>query len=135
MKNYSTKKMPAPKPLEFRTTDGRRVLCGKNNHQNDYLTTKIASKQDYWFHVKNQPGSHCVLFTDGDEPTERDFTEAAMIAAYYSKASEGQNVPVDYTLVRNVRKPGGSKPGFVIYTTNYTAYVTPDERHVLAMKV
>lgn len=135
MKSYTSKKLSTPKLMEFRTTDGRRVLCGKNNHQNDYLTTKLASKQDYWFHVKNQPGSHCVLEGGSDEPTERDFTEAAMIAAYYSKASEGQNVPVDYTLVRNVKKPGGSRPGFVIYTTNYTAYVTPDERKVLSMKV
>ena len=111
------------------------VLVGKNNHQNDHLTTKVASKWDYWFHVKNQPGSHCVLFTDGEEPSERDFTEAATIAAYYSKVSEGVNVPVDYTLVKNIRKPGGAKPGFVTYSTNYTAYVTPDEKLVLARKV
>ncbi len=134
MKNYAQKKLAAPKPMEFRSSGGYRILCGKNNHQNDYLTTRLASKLDYWFHVKNQPGSHCIMITDGEEPAERDFTEAAMIAAYYSKASEGQNVAVDYTQVKNVRKPGGSKPGFVIYTTNYTAYVTPDERAVLAMK-
>ncbi len=135
MKNYTAKKLSAPKLMEFRSTDGARILCGKNNHQNDYLTTKAADKTDYWFHVKNQPGSHCVLITDGKEPTDRDFTEAAMIAAYYSKASEGVQVPVDYTQIKNVRKPGGAKPGFVIYNTNYTAYVTPDERHVLSLKV
>lgn len=135
MKNYSAKKLTAPKLMEFRTSGGYRLLCGKNNHQNDYLTTRVASKTDYWFHVKNQPGSHCVLFCEGEEPAERDFTEAAAIAAYYSKASEGQNVAVDYTLVKNVRKPSGSKPGFVIYNTNYTAYVTPDEKLVLSLKV
>lgn len=135
MKNYQKKKLAAPKLMEFRTVGGYRVLVGKNNHQNDYLTTKLAGKSDYWFHVKNQPGSHCVMFTEGEEPSERDFTEAAMIAAHYSKVSEGVNVPVDYTLVRNIRKPGGSKPGFVTYSTNYTAYVTPDEKSVLALKV
>ena len=135
MKNYAAKKLAAPKLMEFKTSGGYRVLVGKNNHQNDHLTTKVASKWDYWFHVKNQPGSHCVLFTDGEEPAERDFTEAATIAAYYSKVSEGVNVPVDYTLVKNIRKPGGAKPGFVTYSTNYTAYVTPDEKLVLARKV
>ncbi len=134
MKSYAAKKLSQPKLMEFRTTNGLRVLCGKNNHQNDWLTTRVASKSDYWFHVKNQPGSHCVLFCEDGEPTERDFTEAATIAAYYSKASDGQNVPVDYTLVKNVRKPNGSKPGFVIYTTNYTAYVTPDERLVMSLR-
>lgn len=133
MKNYSQKKLASPKLMEFETTDGRRVLVGKNNHQNDQLTIKTAEKTDYWFHVKNQPGSHVILF-GGGEPTDRDFTEAAMIAAYYSKASEGENVAVDYTLVKNVRKPGGSKPGFVTYNTNYTAYVTPDERLVMSLR-
>ncbi len=134
MKNYSAKKLQTPKFMEFRTTDGKKVLVGKNNHQNDQLTTKLAEKSDFWFHIKNQPGSHAILFTEGGEPTDRDFTEAAIIAAYYSKASEGQNVPVDYTLVKNVKKPGGSKPGFVTYSTNYTAYVTPDERLMMSLR-
>lgn len=134
MKNYSAKKLSTPKFMEFETTDGKKLLVGKNNHQNDQLTTKIASKFDYWFHIKNQPGSHVILFTDGEEPTDRDYTEAAMVAAYYSKASEGQNVPVDYTLIKNIRKPGGSKPGFVTYSTNYTAYVTPNERYVTELR-
>ncbi|MBQ8551224.1 MAG: NFACT family protein [Clostridia bacterium] len=134
MKNYSAKKLSAPKLMEFKSSGGYRILCGKNNHQNDYLTTRMADKHDYWFHVKNQPGSHCVMFTEGEEPSERDFTEAAMIAAYYSKASEGVNVPVDYTLIRSIRKPSGSKPGFVTYSTNYTAYVTPDEKTVISLR-
>ena len=135
MKNYSPKKMSAPKLMEFKSSGGYRILCGKNNHQNDYLTTRLASKSDYWFHVKNQPGSHVVMMTDGEEPGERDFTEAAMIAAYHSKVSEGQNVAVDYTLIRNIKKPSRSKPGFVTYLTNYTAFVTPDEKTVLSLKI
>ena len=71
---------------------------------------------------------------DGEEPDAQDFTEAAMIAAYYSKVSDGESVPVDYTLIKNVKKPSGSKPGFVIYTTNYTAYVTPDRDLVEKLK-
>ncbi len=135
MKNYAAKKLSAPKLMEFRSSGGYRILCGKNNHQNDHLTTRVADKTDYWFHVKNQPGSHCVMITDGEEPSERDFTEAAIIAAYYSKVSDGVNVPVDYTLIKNIRKPNGSKPGFVTYNTNYTAYVTPDEKTVLSLKI
>lgn len=134
MKNYSEQKQRAPKPLEFVSSSGYRILCGKNNSQNDYVTTKMANKLDYWFHVKNAPGSHVVLMCDGEEPDAQDFTEAAMIAAYYSKVSDGESVPVDYTLIKNVKKPSGSKPGFVIYTTNYTAYVTPDRDLVEKLK-
>ena len=134
MKNYSEQKHRVPKPLEFVSSSGYRILCGKNNSQNDHLTTKLAGKLDYWFHVKNAPGSHVVLFCDGNEPDSKDFTEAAIIAAYYSKLSDGESVPVDYTLVKNVKKPNGSKPGFVIYTTNYTAYVTPDKTVVDALR-
>ncbi len=132
MKNYTTKKQTTPTLIRFRTDDGRLVLCGKNNMANDYLTTKVAARSDWWFHVKNQPGSHVVMQSagDADEPTERDFTQAAMIAAYHSKAADGVSVPVDYTHVRSVKKPAGSKPGFVIYTTNWTAYVTPDRETV-----
>ncbi len=135
MKNYAAKKLSAPKLMEFKSSGGYRILCGKNNHQNDHLTTRVAAKHDYWFHVKNQPGSHCVMITDGEEPSEQDFTEAAIIAAYYSKVSDGENVAVDYTLIKNIRKPNGSKPGFVTYNTNYTAYVTPDEKLVLSLKI
>ncbi len=140
MKSYAAKKLAQPKLMEFRTTDGAKVLVGKNNHQNDQLSTKLASKSDYWFHVKDRPGSHAVLFVDtvaseDGEPTDRDFTEAAEIAAYHSSDREGVSVPVDYTLAKNLRKPSGSKPGFVTYSTNYTAYVTPSERRVLALRV
>lgn len=140
MKSYTAAKMKPSKPIELHTSGGYRLLVGKNNSQNDYVTTKAAGKNDYWFHVKNIPGSHVIMFADsnpereGEEPTERDFTEAATVAAYYSKAREGENVAVDYTLIRNVKKPAGSKPGFVIFTKNWTAYVTPDEKLVKSLK-
>lgn len=133
MKNYNVSKQQAPKPIKFITSGGYTVLCGKNNKQNDYITTKLASKTDWWFHVKNLPGSHVLLQTNGDEPPETDFTEAAEIAAFYSKA-EGNNIAVDYTLAKNVKKPAGSKPGFVIYHINWTAYVTPNEKKIIAMQ-
>ena len=117
-------------PLEFVTSGGYKVLCGKNNLQNDYITTVEAGKNDYWFHVKNMPGSHVVMFCNDEEPDAVDFTESAMIAAYYSSGKKIPNVAVDYTKVRNIKKPSGSKPGFVVYETNYSAYVTADEEKV-----
>ena len=120
--------------MQFKTTDGMTVLCGKNNAQNEHVTHKLAAKLDYWFHAKQKAGSHVVLVTDGCEPTDRDFTEAAEIAAYYSKA-EGQNIAVDYSLAKNIKKPAGAKPGFVIYHTNYTAYVTPDAEKISKLRV
>ncbi len=121
-------------PMTFRTSGGWEVLCGKNNLQNDYITTVAASKNDYWFHVKNMPGSHTVMLCGDAEPDAVDFTESAMIAAYYSSGRKIPNVAVDYTKIRNIRKPSGAKPGFVVYDTNYSAYVTADEDRVLAMK-
>ena len=108
--------------MRFTTTDGMTLLVGRNNIQNDHLTFKVAAKDDLWFHVKDIPGSHVILVTEGEEPTDRDYTEAASTAAYYSKAT-GDLVAVDYTRVKNIKKPQGSKPGFVTYKTNYTAYV------------
>ncbi len=136
MKNYTEKKQSRPSITRYLTTDGHTVLCGRNNMANDFLTTKIASRGDWWFHVKNQPGSHVVLelFEGEEEPDARTFTEAAEIAAYNSKARGGAMIPVDYTRVSKVKKPAGAKPGFVIYTTNWTAYVTPDEQRIEAMK-
>ena len=136
MKNYTEKKQTQPSIAKYKTTDGHTVLCGRNNIANDYLTTKLAARGDWWFHVKNQPGSHVVLelFDADDEPSGETFTEAAEIAAYNSKARGGVMIPVDYTRVSKVKKPAGGKPGYVIYTTNWTAYVTPDEERVLAMK-
>ena len=133
MKSYSARKPHTPTVMQFVTPDGMRVLCGKNNVQNEYITHKLASKLDYWFHAKQTAGSHVVLVTDGREPTDLDFTVAAEIAAFYSKA-EGANIAVDYTLAKNVKKPAGAKPGFVIYHTNWTAYVTPDAERIAAMR-
>ncbi len=115
------------KPIEYVTSGGYRLLCGKNNLQNDHLTTKVAEKGDWWFHVKGAPGSHVIMFTDGrDEPSARDFTEAATVAACNSSLCDGKNVEVDYTLIKYVKKPSASKPGFVTYNTYWSAVVTPD---------
>ncbi len=121
--------------MEFKSSGGYRILCGKNNLQNDYLTTVLADKFDMWFHVKGMPGSHTVMLCGKDEPTAQDYTEAAIIAAYYSKGKQIPNVPVDYTRIKNVKKPSGAKPGFVIYETNFTAYVTASEETVKKLKV
>lgn len=133
MKSYSVRKAHAPTVMQFVTPDGMRVLCGKNNVQNEYITHKLAENHDYWFHAKQTAGSHVVLVTEGREPTDGDFTAAAEIAAYYSKA-EGANIGVDYTLAKHVKKPSGAKPGFVIYHTNWTAYVTPNAEKISAMR-
>ena len=98
------------------------IYYGKNNIQNDYLTLKFADKQDIWFHVKNYPGSHVVVFAEGETVPDSTLTEAAILAATNSKA-DGKKVAVDYTQVRYVKKPSGAKPGMVIYTNYKTAYV------------
>lgn len=135
MKSYNLQKSQAPKPLKFKTSGGYTVLCGKNNTQNDYITTKLAEKGDWWFHVKNLAGSHVLMQSNGkDEPSEVDFTEAAEIAAYYSKA-QGDNIEVDYTLARHVKKPPASKPGYVIYHVNWSAIVSPNEKRIKEMQV
>ncbi len=136
MKGYAApKKAPAPTVARFRTTNGYLVLCGKNNLQNEHITHKLADRNDYWFHAKGVPGSHVVMVTNGEEPDAQDFTDAAMIAAHYSKAAGGVQVPVDYLLVRHVKKVAGAKPGFVVYHQNWSAYVTPDAARVAAMRV
>lgn len=135
MKGYTLGKTAAPKPIEYRTSGGWRVLCGKNNAQNDYITHKIAGKGDLWFHIKDYPGSHVVLLCDGDEPDAIDFTEAAIIAAVNSKAPNGQRVTVDYTRIKNLKKPQGAKPGFVTFSQNWSAYVVPDRDKADAMRV
>ena len=115
------------KPLRFMSTDGLEIWVGKNNYQNDELTMKIAHSNDLWFHTKNIPGSHVILKTHQKEISEIAILQAAHLAAYYSKARNSSNVPVDYTLCKFVKKPNGAKPGFVIYEKNKTMYVTPDE--------
>ena len=135
MKAYSggSHKQKAPAIMQFETVDGMKILCGKNNLQNEHITHKLAEKQDYWFHAKGTAGSHVLLVTEGKEPTDLDFTTAAEIAAYYSKA-EGSNIAVDYTLAKNVKKTAGGRPGFVIYHTNWTAYVTPSGEKISTLR-
>ena len=124
LRGYRPPKKTKARHLTFTTSGGFKLLVGRNNTQNDYLTFRLAAKEDVWFHVKDMPGSHVILVTEGEEPGERDYTEAAAIAAHYSSAG-GDRVAVDYTRVKNIKKPQGAKPGFVIYKTNYTAYVKP----------
>jgi len=135
MKHYTVGKIPAPKPMTFVTSGGWKVLCGKNNSQNEYITHKVAAKGDLWFHVKGYPGSHVILLCDGAEPEAEDFTEAAIIAAVYSKAPAGQKVTVDYTRVKHLKKPPAARPGYVTFGTNYSAYVTPDPAFVECLRV
>jgi len=122
-------------PFEYRTSDGFSVWAGKNNLQNDLLSMKTAYKSDIWFHTQKIHGSHVILVADGRQPTDTAMTEAAMIAAFHSKARHSSLVPVDYTEVRNLKKPNGSKPGFVIYHVYQTAYVTPDEEKIQSLRI
>jgi predicted ribosome quality control (RQC) complex YloA/Tae2 family protein len=124
LKGYKPPKQIKARPMRLKTSGGYELLVGRNNVQNDHLTFKVAEKHDIWFHTKDIPGSHVIMVTGGEEPSERDYTEAASVAAYYSKATNDL-VAVDYTAVKNIKKPQGAKPGFVIYKTNYTAYVKP----------
>lgn len=122
-------KKAKPHPIQYQLPDGDRVYVGRNNKENDYLTTKMAGKKDLWFHTKDIPGSHVVLpLSDGisaeDLPAEKIYTVAS-IAAYHSKAKDSQNVPVDFVPIRYVKKPSGAKPGMVIFTHNTTVYVDP----------
>ena len=123
----SKKQMKLLPPKEYKSSDGFTILVGRNNRQNDMLTLKTASKYDMWLHTKNIPGSHVIIVNDGKEITDIAIMEAASLAAYNSKAKESSNVPVDYTIVKNVSKPCGAKPGMVIYVKNKTVYVTPKE--------
>ena len=127
MKKYTPQKQHKTTYMTFRTKNGYTLLCGRNNLQNEHVTFKVAGKGDLWFHVKGMPGSHVILLCDGEEPPEEDYTQAAELAAYYSRARENQGalVAVDYTRVKQIKKPAGGRPGHVIYHTNYTAYVQP----------
>ncbi|HWL24366.1 MAG TPA: NFACT RNA binding domain-containing protein [Ureibacillus sp.] len=133
MRASKKKKKPTkPEPEKFYSSTGIEISVGKNNKQNDYLTFKIAKKSDIWFHTKDIPGSHVVIHSN--EPDETTLFEAATLSAYFSKARGSSSVPVDYTEIRQVKKPNGSKPGFVIYFEQKTLYVTPDEDIVLKLK-
>ncbi len=113
-------------PMVYRSEDGFMILVGRNNRQNDLLTTKQAAKQDIWLHTQNIPGSHVILVTDGAQPSETAIRQAAVLAAYHSKARDSAQVPVDFCKVKFVKKPNGAKPGMVIFTNQQTIYVKPD---------
>lgn len=119
-----------PQPLKFTSSDGWAIWVGKNNRQNDYLTTRWAKPEDLWLHTKDIPGSHVVIRTDGRPVPPNTLAEAAMLAAYHSKAKHSNQVPVDYTFIKHVHKPNGAKPGMVIYLNQQTIYVSPDEETV-----
>ena len=122
------------KPHEFISSEGFKILVGKNNKQNDYLTLRIADPDDIWMHTKNIPGSHVIIKCAGKDVSEQTIYEGAMLAAYFSKSKMSSQVPVDYTKKKHVKKPSGSKPGMVIYETNSTMYVTPTEEMVASLK-
>ena len=128
-------KTPPSKPMEFVSSHGLRIRVGRNNSQNDLLTLKSSFKSDLWFHTQKIHGSHVILSCEGGVPDEDSVREAACLAAYFSQARDGQNVPVDYALVKYVKKPAGAKPGMVIYDHYNTVYVTPDPKLIAALRV
>ena len=131
LKNHRLKNQKPVKlsPKEYVSTDGFRILCGRNNLQNDKLTFKDSRKNDIWFHTQKIHGSHTVIVTDGREVPDSTLEQAALIAAYNSKGRESSLVPVDYTEIRNVKKPSGAAPGKAIYEHYKTAYVRPVQFH------
>jgi len=133
-KNPGKKNAKASEPLHFKSSDGFDIYVGKNNKQNDLLTLKMSSSNDFWFHVRNIPGSHVIIKKTQQNIPDRTLLEAASLAAYHSKAKISSNVPVDYTLVKNVKKPSGAKPGMVIYTTFKTIIVTPEKDLVIKLQ-
>ena len=132
-KTNKKEKFRKSKPMSFVSSSGFEISVGRNNTQNDELTTKTAFKSDIWLHTQKIHGSHVIIHCRGQQPDDETVTEAAILAAYYSQARDGKNVPVDYTPVKFVKKPNGAKPGMVIYETYRTAYVTPDEKLVEAL--
>lgn len=135
LKKKSSKKQKRKKPSQpdqYLSTDGTLILVGKNNLQNDQLSLKTAKKTDYWLHAKNIPGSHVII--KSDQPSDETITEAAELAAYFSKYRHSAQVPVDLVQVKHLRKPNGAKPGYVIYENQKTIIVTPEEENINKMK-
>lgn len=114
------------KPFHYLSSDGFHMYVGKNNYQNEELTLKFASGNDWWFHAKETAGSHVIVKTEGKELPDRTFEEAARLAAYYSKAREQEKAEIDYIQKKHIKKPNGSKPGYVIYHTNYSMTIPTD---------
>lgn len=122
------------KPMEFESEEGFKIFVGRNNLMNDRLTLKMSKNYDLWFHTKDTAGSHVVVANDGREFTDKVIREAAMLAAKNSKAGSSSNVPVDYTIIKNVKKPSGAKPGMVIYVDYKTEFVTPNTQELERIK-
>ena len=120
------RKKSASEPLKFRTSGGYTVLCGKNNYQNDRLTRQECGPDDLWFHAKGYHGAHVVMLCGKDEPGAGDYTQAAVIAATYSGADGSGKITVDYTRVKYLKKPPASRPGYVTFSKNNSANVSPD---------
>lgn len=114
------------KPFHYISSDGFHIYVGKNNYQNDELTFKIANTGDWWFHAKKMPGSHVIVRCEGKELPDRTFEEAASLAAYYSSGRSMDKVEIDYVKRKEIKKPNGAKPGFVVYYTNYSMVAKPD---------
>ena len=122
-------KLPPSRPMRFVSSDGFGIWVGRSNRQNDELTTKLAAKTDLWLHVQKIPGSHVIIRQEGEIPRQT-LLEAAILAAWYSKGQNSSGVPIDYTLRRYVKKPGGAAPGMVIYTNQRTLFMTVSESDV-----
>lgn len=126
-RKYTGKKVRiTSRPFHYVSSDGYDMFVGKNNYQNDELTFKVASGNDWWFHAKGAPGSHVIVKTNGDELPDRTFEEAARLAAYYSRNRGAEKVEIDYIEKKHVKKPNGAKPGFVVYYTNYSMMIDSD---------
>ena len=128
-------KSKAQAPLRFRSSDGMEILVGRSNLQNDELTTRLGRRTDYWLHTQKIHGSHVLIRCEGEAPSDKSIEEAAAIAAWYSQGRDGGKIPVDYTMLKNVRKPSGSLPGKVIYTDYKTVMVQSDEELVKRLRV
>lgn len=128
------KKKIVSRPFHYRSSDGFDIYVGKNNFQNDELSFKFASGNDWWFHAKGQPGSHVIVKSNGEELPDRTFEEAARLAAFYSKGRQAPKVEIDYTQKKNLKKPNGAKPGFVIYHTNYSMIAEPKIHEIEEIK-
>ena len=125
---FAKKEKIKSKPFHYRSTDGYDIYVGKNNYQNDELTFKFATGNDWWFHAKGMPGSHVIVKANNEELPDRVFEEAGKLAGYYSKGRDSDKIEIDYLQKKNVKKPNGSAPGFVVYYTNYSLTIHPDIR-------
>jgi len=133
-KTEKKEKIKESAPLRFLSSTGFEILVGRNNAQNDVLTTKKARRTDLWLHVQKLHGSHVIISCDGTEPDRQTILEAGMLAAYHSQGRDGGKIPVDYTQVRFVKKPSGAMPGAVLYTDYKTLFVEPDEKLAALLK-